>query len=98
MRGSRVELHSRYAKECFSTSLCLLSELIPSSDRVNSRQGKRPADHGIYTGRHRSVAMAERLAKEIEQWDRIVVKREHLDTDVETGLTRKPRMEAGNHK
>ena len=42
--------------------------------------------------------MAARLADEIEQWDRITVQREHLDTDVESGLTRESRIEAGMHK
>lgn len=42
--------------------------------------------------------MAERLADEIEQWDRIVVQREHLDTDVESRLARWPRIKAGAHK
>lgn len=41
--------------------------------------------------------MAERLAAEIEQWDRIVVHREHLDTDVETGLTRQTRIKVATH-
>lgn len=52
----------------------------------------------IFTGKHRSVAMAERLAKELAQWDRVTVQLEHLDTDVETRMTREPRIEAGTHK
>lgn len=42
--------------------------------------------------------MAERLAAEIEQWDRIVVHREHLDTDVKTGQTREKRIEVATHE
>lgn len=42
--------------------------------------------------------MAERLANEIEQWDRIVVHREHLDTDVESGQTRETRLEVKTHE
>ena len=49
------------------------------------------------SGAHRSVAMAEKLADEIERWDRIVVHREHLDTDVQTRQTRVMRLEAGTH-
>ena len=49
------------------------------------------------SGKHRSVAMAEKLADEMEQWDRIVVHREHLDTDVETRLTREMRLEVVTH-
>ena len=49
------------------------------------------------SGAHRSVAMAERLADEIEQWDRIVVHREHLDTDVQTRQTREIRLEVATH-
>ena len=41
--------------------------------------------------------MAERLANELELWDRIVVQREHLDTDLETRQRRWPRIEAGKH-
>lgn len=63
-----------------------------------SHDEERLADYQIGLGTHRSVAMAERLADEIEQWDRIVVQREHLDTDVERGLRRYPRTEAGKHK
>ena len=59
---------------------------------------KKRADSEICVGKHRNVAMAERLADEIEQWDRIVVQREHLDTDVESGLRRRPRIEAGTHR
>lgn len=36
----------------------------------------------------RVVWMAERLAKEVEPWDRIAVQLEHLETDVWTRLTR----------
>ena len=42
--------------------------------------------------------MAERLANVLEQWDRIVVQREHLDTDVEARQRRWSRIEAGKHK
>ena len=49
------------------------------------------------SGAHRSVAMAEKLADEIEKWDRIVVHREHLDTDVLTRKTREIRLEVGTH-
>ncbi|CAF9936134.1 MAG: hypothetical protein ALECFALPRED_006708 [Alectoria fallacina] len=49
------------------------------------------------SGKHRSVAMAEKLADEIQQWDRIVVNREHLDTDVVSGQTRETRIEVGTH-
>ena len=49
------------------------------------------------SGAHRSVAMAEKLADEIEKWDRIVVHRVHLDTDVLTRKTREIRLEVATH-
>ena len=49
------------------------------------------------SGKHRSVAMAEKLADEIQQWDRIVVHREHLDTDMVSGQTRETRIEVRTH-
>ena len=49
-------------------------------------------------GMHRSVAMAERLAGDIEDaWrdDGVIVVVEHLDTDVERGIRRAQRARAG---
>lgn len=60
-------------------------------------QVKKSANRNVLIGKHRSVAMAERLTKELEQWDRIAVQLEHLDTDVKTRLTRESRIEAGKH-
>lgn len=44
---------------------------------------------------HRSVAMAERLARDVRRWrwDGVCVVVEHLDTDVERGVRRARRAE-----
>lgn len=50
-------------------------------------------------GMHRSVAMAERMARRARRWEgggvRVVV--EHLDTDVVRGVRRGVRLKAGGH-
>lgn len=51
-------------------------------------------------GMHRSVAVAERLAGDVEGWglDEVVVPEvQHLDTDVELGVRRAQRIRVETH-
>lgn len=51
-------------------------------------------------GMHRSVAVAERLARDVEgcgRWAGVLVMVEHLDTDVDRGVRRARRARAGDH-
>lgn len=52
-------------------------------------------------GMHRSVAVAERMAFDVERnygGDGVVAVVEHLDTDVERGIRRAQRARAGMHE
>ena len=51
-------------------------------------------------GMHRSVAVAERMARDAQEdfrEDGVVVEVEHLDTDVECGIRRVQRAMVGTH-
>lgn len=96
MCGGRRELHVGYVRTSISPFFEVGTFCLKISPFV-SDQGNLLTTN-IFTGKHRSVAMAERLAKELAQWDRVAVQLEHLDTDVETRMTREPRIEAGTHK
>ena len=49
-------------------------------------------------GMHRSVAMVERTAGNVERWDGVDVQVEHLKADVEHGMKRVERARAGSHR
>lgn len=48
-------------------------------------------------GMHRSVAMAERMARRVRGWEGVRVVVEHLDTDVVRGVRRGERLRVGVH-
>lgn len=93
--------HESYYRSMLAALRDQLREVLsdPEFYRSSGRHGGRcvAVVLNCRAGMHRSVAVAERLARDVEswQWQGVRVGVEHLDTDIERGIKRERRARAG---
>lgn len=93
--------HESYYRSMLAALRDQLLEVLsdPEFRRSSERHGSRcvAVMLNCRAGMHRSVAVAERLARDVEswRWRGLRVGVEHLDTDIERGIKRERRARAG---